>query len=70
MLFVQLTELNIIRFRVCPSETIGNVKAMIALQANIPTDQQRLSFMGRKLKDGSKKLSYYNIVEECTIRMD
>ena len=67
MLFVQLTELNIIRFRVCPSETIGNVKAMIALQANIPTDQQHLSFHGKKLKDNAKTLKPYAITEETTI---
>lgn len=66
MLFVEL-ELDIIRFMVTANDTINNVKTKIHDMRGIPTDKQRLSFKGKKLNKDDKNLSYYNIVEECTL---
>ncbi|PKU61812.1 Ubiquitin [Dendrobium catenatum] len=49
-----------------PSETISNIKVMIKEKQGINTDEQRLVYAGKELKD-DRTLAYYNIQKDNTI---
>ena len=58
-------------FQVKTSETIYNLKAMSAIRAGIPVDEQRLTWNkypeGRILLEDERTLSYYNIQEDTLV---
>ena len=59
---------NTITLEVEPSDTIEIIKAKIQEIEGIPTDQQKLMFGERKLKD-NKTLSHYEIGDKSALHL-
>ncbi|KAI0488866.1 hypothetical protein KFK09_028705 [Dendrobium nobile] len=65
-IFVKPLNGNKFILQVEPSETISNIKVMIKEKQGINTDEQRLVYAGKELKD-DRTLAYYNIQKDNTI---
>ena len=51
------------------NDTVKTLKLQIERREGVSPDKQKLTFIGRTLKDG-KTFSYYNIQDECLIFLD
>ena len=67
-LFVKTLTGKTISFSAGPQSTIDEIRHMIQVQEDIPTDQIRLIFDGKQLEDG-RTLKYYNMCHESIIHM-
>ena len=67
-IFVKTMAGNIETVQAKPSSTVGDVKAQVEAQADIPMAKQRLVFAG-KLLENDQTLSEYNILHESTLTM-
>ncbi|PKU61813.1 Ubiquitin [Dendrobium catenatum] len=65
-IFVKPLNGNKFILQVEPSETISNMKVMIKEKQGINTDEQRLVYAEKELKD-ERTLAYYNIQKDNTI---
>ena len=65
-LYVKTLTGKIITCYIDPNATIENLKAKISDAEGIPSDQQRLIFVGEELED-QRLLSDYGIRHECTL---
>ena len=57
-----------ISLRVCPNDTVKDIKERIKERNGIPINEQRLIFTGQRLMDDIR-LSDYNIFDGCTLQI-
>ncbi|ORZ27328.1 ubiquitin, partial [Lobosporangium transversale] len=65
-IFVKTLTAKTIALPFKPKYTIESIKSMIQIHENIPSDQQRLVFQGKHLKNG-RTLQDYNIQHGSTL---
>ena len=57
-----------ISLRVCPNDTVKDIKERIEERNGIPINEQRIIFTGQRLMD-DVRLSDYNIFDGCTLQI-